>query len=408
MRYVVIGGGVAGVTAAKTIRAHDPAADIKIYAEEYHPLGLYARKDLARRLSDELGTPESYLVESKETLEGQGIQFIQQAIPRLYTDQNQIFVVHSYRANYDKLLLAVGAAPKLVEAPGHALLGVHQIRTYDDATLLEDWLPDLQAHGAVVIGGGILGLDMAYALQKRGIPVTLIVREAHVGAPLLSEATASLIEARLRNDGITLITGQEVKAFLSDDGKLLDAVELDDETVIRTRLALCCIGVRPVSDFLEDTGIGVDEVTGGILVNEYMQTSVPNVYAAGSCAQISDTRSRNWNTAAEQGRIAALNMLGIATPYQPALVGDLNTRLYDLPFAYFDRFMPTDGESAVWTWENATSTAQIAIREGQIISARLLGDFVSAGDALWSLAEADETVTREEAETMFAGQAVMG
>lgn len=323
MRYLIIGSGVAGVTAAKTIREYDADAEIRMYADEYHPLGLYARKDLARGLSTGLNKPEDFLIESVDDLERQGITFIQQSIPCIYPKTNQIFVNHAFRANYDRLLIATGATPMLVNAPGHHLLGVHQLRTYDDASLIEDWLPDLQRSGAVIVGGGILGMDMAYALTQRGVPVTLIAREASLGTPLMSEPEARHIEQRLTAIGVKLILGRKIDRFYSEDGRLLDAVMLDDGQRINTRMALCCIGVRPTTDFLADSGIDIDDVTGAIIVNAYMQTSIANIYAAGTCALTPSLLARNWATAAEQGRIAALNMLGERVQYHVDMFGSL-------------------------------------------------------------------------------------
>lgn len=323
MRYLIIGSGVAGVTAAKTIRAYEADAEIRMYADEYHPLGLYARKDLARGLSTGLSKPEDFLIESVDDLERQGISFIQQAIPCIYPNLNQIFVSHAFRANYDRLLIATGATPMLVNAPGHHLLGVHQLRTYDDASMIEDWLPDLQRSGAVIVGGGILGMDMAYALRRRGIPVALVAREAHLGAPLMNDAEGWQIEERLRAIGVELILGHKVESFFSEDGKLLDAVILDDGQTLPARMALCCIGVRPTTDFLEGSGINIDGITGAVIVNANMQTNIPNVYAAGTCALTPSLLARNWSTAAEQGRVAALNMLGQRVQYHVDSVGSL-------------------------------------------------------------------------------------
>lgn len=330
MRYVIIGAGIAGITAAKTLREQDADADIRVYTDEYHPLGLYARKQLARSLAAGLGAAEDLLIDSVDDLERQRIHFVQQTIPRVYPQFNQIFVNHAFRANYNSLLIATGATPMLVHAPGHHLLGVHQLRTYDDASLVEDWMPDLQRHGAVIVGGGILGMDMAYALTRRGVPVTLVAREHHMGIPLMSEAEGRVVENQLAALGVNLIAGRIVTEFMSEDGKLLDAVRLDDGCLIETRMALCCIGVRPTTDFLEGSGIEVDSVTGGIVVNRHLQTNIPNIFAAGNCALVSGLVARNWATAAEQGRIAALNMLGQPTDYEARTTGSFEPLVTEL------------------------------------------------------------------------------
>lgn len=371
MRYIIVGSGIAGISAAKAIREHDQDGEVIVYSSEFHPVGLSARKDLAHWLAKGISSPKEILLESPAALEAQGIHLLQKDVFRVFTGLRQVLLKHTIRKTYDKLLLAVGATPLLVEAPGADLLGVSVLRNYDDLSLIEDWMPELQTRGVVVIGGGLLGLDLAYALRQRGVNVTLIVREGHVGAPHLTAEAATVIQERLLTDGIHLELNQTVAAFLSEDGRVLDAVQLADGRTMLTPMAICAVGVRPTTDFIEDTAINVDEATGAVLVNEYFQTSVPEVYAAGNCALANGIIAYNWALSAEQGRIAGLNMAGVATPYTPVVTGDLHTRIYDLPLAYFGQPSPT---AQVWTWRDGSQFAQVWLENGSVTAARLLGE----------------------------------
>ena len=334
MRYIIIGSGIAGISAAKAIREQDQTGQITVYSNEVHPLGLYVRKDLARHLAIGFKEEDEILIENEISLAKQGIQIVYEDIARVFTRLNQVFLNHMIRASYDKLLLATGATPKLIDAPGLHYIGVHQLRSYEDVSLIEAWMPELQQIGAVIIGSGILGVDVAYALRKRGVPTTLVVRGDHLDAP----QTFSLIEQRLRDAGVELIFNQTLSAYLSEDERLLDAVRLSDGREIPTRMALCAIGVRPNTDFLEDTGLDIAEEMGALRVNAFMQTNLPNVYAAGNCAQVNGFISRNWRESAEQGRIAGLNMAGQTVHYQPRIEDDLN--IDDLPLAYAEQAVP--------------------------------------------------------------------
>jgi nitrite reductase (NADH) large subunit len=375
MRYIIIGAGITGISAAKTLRAQDPAGEILVYTTEFHPMGFYDRKNLARRLAKGIQHQDEFLLDTIESLKKDNIKLEYKEIERVFPAANEVLFPHSIRLKYDRLLLALGATPKIVEAPGVHLIGVHQLRTFDDAWLVEQWIPELRENGAVVIGGGLLGLDMAYALKERGVRNTLVVRESYVGAPWLPERAAQFIEKRLQLDGIEVITGETVTAYLSEDERVLDAVQFSNGHVIPARMAFCAVGVRLNTDLAEEGVIEVNETSGAIVVNEYLQTNYPNVYAAGNCASVNGLIAHNWTLSTEQGHIAALNMAGQTTPYQPAFIGDLNSQIYDLPFAYFGDTSRTTSHTQVWVWENGNDQfVEVILNEGKIVGATLLGN----------------------------------
>lgn len=401
MRYIIIGGGIAGISAAKAIREHEQTGTIVVYSNEFHPLGLYARKDMLRRLEDGTYEQGELLLESQEALEQQGIKFVYQDIPRIYPKTGDVFKVHNIRRTYDRLLLATGAIPQLVDAAGLHLIGAHQIRNFEDITLLLAWLPELRTNGVVIIGGGILALalalDLAYALTRHSIPTTLVIREMHLGMPLLGESAGKLLEARLHTDGINILLAKTVTAFLSSDDKIVDAVQLDDGTTLPTRAAICAIGVRPNSALAQEAGIVVDGASGGIMVDEFMRTTAKNVFAAGNCALVNGSIARNWALSAEQGRIAGLNMVGHQVPYQPTIPGDLHTRIYDLPLAYFGQTTPSEPTSEVWLRDDGVSRAvRVITNRDRIVGASILGDMPGVADHLLAQYKAQAAITPDD------------
>lgn len=309
MNYIIVGSGAAGITAAKTLREFDSAAEIAVYTNELQA-GLYVRKDMARHLANGTLDLDALYIHSPQDLLRMGIHVIYDPVLKVFSRYNQILVNHSIRKNYDRLLLATGATPRLPEVPGYHLLGVHQARSYEDFTFIDNWLPDVEASGVIVLGGGVLGMDMAYALAQRGVPATLITREAALGAPWLDAEQAAAAAARLADAGVTLRFNEQVTAFESDDGVVLDRVALSSGMAFRAQLVIACIGVYPNTDFLEESGVVIDEESGAIPVNAHLQTNLPNVYAAGGCALIDGQIAHNWALSVEQGRIAALNMAG--------------------------------------------------------------------------------------------------
>lgn len=385
MRHIIIGSGIAGISAAKAIQAHDSAAEITVFTNEVHPLGLYARKELARRLVDGIREPATFLIEDSETLKKRGINLRYEEVVRVFAHKSHILVNHSIRRDYDRLLLAVGATPKLVDAPGLHLIGVHQLRNYEDVNLIETWIPELQMTGAVIIGGGLLALDMAYALRQRNVPTTLVVRDLVLGLSHLSASAGELLAQRLQLHGINVLFNRTIAAYLSDDDRILDAVQLDNGQIIPARLALSAIGVQPSTDFLEGSSIAIDEPTQAIPVNQFMQTNIENVYAAGNCALVNGHIAHNWSLSAEQGYTAGCNMAGFPVAYQPSVLGDLHTQVYDLPLAYFGQTV-ANAEITVWQWTDHTSQlAEIYSNDGQVIGATLLGNLAALAPDLFEL-----------------------
>jgi nitrite reductase (NADH) large subunit len=177
--------------------------------------------------------------------------------------------------------------------------------------------------------------------------------------------------------GITVITGRSIVAYHSEDQAVLDAVELSDGRNIPTRMALSTIGVRPTIDVVEDRGIDVDEDLGAILVNEQLQTNIPNIYAAGGVASLNGYIAHTSEQAVEQGRIAALNILGQDATYTVHHL-DLDTTLYDLPFAYFG-----EASDKTWIWEaDKYGYACVFLSNGRIQGAQLLGKSVAWSERL--------------------------
>lgn len=405
MKYAILGATVAGISAAKTIREHDPEGNIFVVSFEINPFGYYDREQMPQHLARGASNPDEGLIEDAKTLAAQGIHLEYDLMEAVFPRSDQLLLNHGIRKEYDRLLLAMESTPMIHEAPGANWIGVHQLRIYEDITWVENWMSALQEQGAVIISHGIhnmdndgkLGLEMCYALRERGVKVTYVTQVEHVGAPYLNSAVGERIEQKMAADGIQVITGQSVVAYQSDDEAVLDAVELADGRRIPTRMALSTIGVLPTIDVIEERGIDVDEESDAVIVNNQMQTNIPNIYAAGSVASVNGYIAHNSEQAAEQGRVAALNMLGQNQDYTP-FHGQLKATLYDLPFAYFG-----EASDEKWVWESGQSDyACVFLKEGKILGAQLLGKTADWGERLVESYKAGATVDAGQLQQMLA------
>jgi NADPH-dependent 2,4-dienoyl-CoA reductase/sulfur reductase-like enzyme/rhodanese-related sulfurtransferase len=185
---------------------------------------------------------------------------------------------------YDKLIIATGARPNMPPIPGIDLDGITNLLTMADTDYLRRICDEKKVHRAVVIGGGLIGVETCEALQLAGIKVTVVEALDQV-LTFLDRDLAHLVENHIRAKGANVLTGQGVKEFIGKNGTLA-AIKLADNTVIDCELAIMAIGVRPNSGLAAASGLATGKY-GGITVNQYMQTSDPDIYAAGDCVEIS-------------------------------------------------------------------------------------------------------------------------
>ncbi len=184
---------------------------------------------------------------------------------------------------YDKLVISTGAKPSMPPIPGIGLDGITTLLTMTDTDYLRRICDEKKIHRAVVIGGGLIGIEACEALGSSGIKVTVVEALSQV-LDFLDWDLAHLIENHIRSKGVQILTSNGVREFIGKGGKLA-GVKLADETIIDCELAVIATGVRPNTDLARAAGLKTGKF-GGITVNQYMQTSDPDIYAAGDCIEI--------------------------------------------------------------------------------------------------------------------------
>lgn len=310
--YVIVGSSIAGYSAAEAIRERDAAAAISIVSEEPH--GLYSRPGLAYLLRGDI--PEGQLFSrTPDDVRQLRATHLHARVDHLRPAQHQVMLSTGQTLTYDRVLLATGSVAIQPDFPGANLPGVFKLDNLADARAL------LKAAGrnktAIVIGGGITALELVEGLHARGLKVHYFMRGDRFWAGVLDEVESRLVETRLQAEGVIIHRRTQIKQALGKRDKLV-AVETQAGETVKCDVLAVAIGVRPRLELAQAAGLTLDR---GILVDEYLRTSAPDVYAAGDVAQVYDPHSGRavldvlWSTALAQGRAAGLNMAGAQRPY---------------------------------------------------------------------------------------------
>ncbi len=314
MRYVIIGNGAAGATAAQTIRQNDAAGEIIILTAEPYPM--YSRPGLAYVLINEVPA-EQIMARTLDWYEEWGINLVRGEAVKLDVPRQMVWLADGRSLTYDRLLVATGARATPPPYPGAELDGVVYLDTLDGTKELVK--KTRRARRAVVIGGGITALELTEGLAHRGIDTHYFLRRDRLWGQVFNDEEAALLEKKMKAHHVHIHYHTEAVEVLGDRKGRVRAVRLKGGSEFKCDLVGVAIGVKPFIDVVAHSPIVTDRA---ILVNERMETNVPNVYAAGDCAQVYDRWTEKhmldilWPSAVAEGNAAGLNMAGKPYEYQ--------------------------------------------------------------------------------------------
>ena len=325
MNYVILGAGPAGVTAAETIRSVDKTGTITLVSGEPGPP--YSRMAIPYYIDGKIGEGGTYLRQIANHYEGLGINYINARAGGIDSSSKKLFLSDGQSLSYDKLLIATGASPIAPPIPGSNLDGVHNCWTLEDAReilkLAEKDAP------VVLVGAGFIGCIVLEALYLRGCKLTVVEIAPRMVARMMDETAGGMLGRWCEKKGTRVLTNTAVKEISrSSNGGANLSVHLSNGDQIPASLVVMAVGVRPNIGFLVGSGI---DVNYGIKVDRYLQTTAPDVYAAGDCCEAIDLSTGKPDmlaiqpVAVDHGRLAGLNMAGHATPHD----GSLNMNVLD-------------------------------------------------------------------------------
>lgn len=307
-RFVIIGDGIAGATAAETLRANDADASIVQLTTEGE--ALYNRvqiKDYAKGQKEEA----KCRIHDMKWYEQRSIDLRLFTTVTLVDDRhNTVICEDGTRLEYDSLLVASGGLPRPYPVPNGQADNVHTFWTFADARRIREAAQ--RSKEAVAIGAGLLGIDLAVIFAKNGCKVDYIMRGNRWWREGLNKDGSTIVEGYLRDIGVECVFGETPTHFTVDEKNLVNGVVTDKGKTYPVQVVGAAIGLNMNLRAVAPSNVKTGE---GILCNEYLQTSVPNVYTAGDCAQYFDpilnrvNINGSWASAKRQGEVAALNML---------------------------------------------------------------------------------------------------
>ena len=369
--HVIIGDGIAGSSAAETIREADPDADVTVITDEGE--ALYNRILIKEFAKGKL--PEAPIsIHDEGWYEERDIELeLNTHVTEIDTAGHEIHTHTSGSYDYDKLLVATGGTPTQLPVENSDAEGVHHFWTFEDARAIEEHADE--AETGIVVGAGLLGIDLAAICGAQGIDAHYLMRGECWWRYALDEEGAEIIHDALRDVGVEPVFDSGVDHFVTDeDGVVTGAVDPNGEEFAGDFVSVA-IGLDFNTEFLRGSGIETDN---GVVVDEYMQTNVEDVYAAGDITQFNDLilgeRAQNgaWGSAKEQGSIAAQNMVADAAAEEFRWVSSYSITHFDFPCLSFGH--PTMGDDTVERKYSETEWRRVVLKDGKVIGGVLIGD----------------------------------
>ncbi len=322
-KIVVIGADATGLKAAAKLRRSDPKVQITVVDKSdlisYGACGMpYYVSGEIDHINKLMSTTHGKLRNAAYFKSTKNIDVLTKTLATAIDRTGKMVIVKDLLTGaerslpYDKLVIATGASPVKPALPGIALDNIHQIWHPHDAVAIRNSVDQGQFKNAVIVGAGVVGMEMAAALKRQGLNVTVIVRKDRVFTAFLDEEIAKAVTEYVREKGITILTLENVQQFIGDTA--VTAVQTD-QRAIPADLVVLAIGVSPNVELARAAGLEIG-ATGAIVVNEYLQTSDPDIYAGGDCVETTNMVTRKkvfapmGSTASKQGRIIGENLCG--------------------------------------------------------------------------------------------------
>ncbi len=372
MTYVILGNGVAGINAATTIRAKAPGARIVVVSDETRMY--YSRTALMYIAMGDMRLKDTQPLEARD-FKRMRIERYYDTATSLDTANKKVILANNSPIAYDKLCVATGSIAAMHGWKGSGLDGVVNFVLYQDLENLMRLIP--QTRKAVVVGGGLIGIELVEVLRHFGIEVTFLIRGETFWNKALSEDEGRLVQRHMQNEhGVNVITGDSLDTIYGSNG-CVAGITTTQGRDLACRTVAVATGVRPNIEMVSRSGIPCRK---GVLVNDRLQTHVPDVYAAGDCVEIEKSMEAHnfvmsiWYLARDMGRVAGSNMCGDSVVYEPGMWYN-SAKFFDFEYTSAGKFLPDseDENDFFYADSQGRRSVRIVYREQRVIGFSMIG-----------------------------------
>lgn len=363
---VVLGTGIAGVTAADFVRRGHPDCEIHLVGQEPHLL--YNRMGISRIVYGRSAMSGLYLLDEQWYDDHRITTWLNTLATEIDVAGRSVLLGTGQRLFFDRLILATGSRSTTIPLEGFGVPGTFVLRQAEDATRIRGFTQQHGVRAAVVAGGGLLGLEAAHSLHRLGLRVTVLELGDRLLARNIDERASELVHQHFARLGIEV--RYQVGAEALEGSERLEQVRLGDGSTIPAGLFLICIGITPATDLAKRAGIAVER---GVLVDDLMRTSAAAVYAAGDVAQHDGLVLGLWPVATKQAEVAAINALG-GDERLPADLPAMILKGVDLDLSAVGRVDPGPGDELFTEDHPAVpSYRRLLLNDGVVVGVLALG-----------------------------------
>jgi len=406
MEVVIIGSSAASKSAVATL-LKDKDANIKVTVVSKDK-NYYSRVLLPNFIAGEITDQNELSFVDESFFKDERLKFLRGSVTSIDIERKRIIIEECMYKTYDKLIIATGASPKMPYKEAESVEGVYCLRNLEDALKIKECSETTQS--CAVIGGGLVSMKAAWALNSIGKKVTVLVESNRVLNKTSDRQCSAMVKDLFEKQGINIRVNAGIDGICTQGGKV-SGVRLKDGSTVDCNLIVVGKGVSPNTDLVKNTAIAVDK---GILTDNHMRTSVPDIYAAGDVVQaksiLNGDKELNtlWPDAMEQGKIAAYDILGIDREYQGGISMN-SVKFYGMPIISVGDINGDDEGCSVHVRFDHDKKVyrKIVVKDKRIIGFILAGDISYAGMIYWDIRSGREVsfpekyLTREGLESLY-------
>ena len=387
---LIIGASGAGMSAAVEIRKRNKISDITIVSKE--DVKGYYRPQLSKMLSNDKVNIDSMEIKDEAWLKDNKINLIlNKVVEKIDVENKKAILESKEELNYTKLIIASGAEVFVPPFKGREKTGVFTLRYAKDGKEIKEYSKGKKT--AAVIGGGVLGLEIACELKNLGLEVTVLEMADRILPRQLDVSASKILEEIVTNADVTFRKGVSSKEILGDDK--VSGILLDNGDIVNSDIVVISTGVKANCKIVEDTGV---EIKRAIVVNDKMKTSVENIYACGDCAEFDGINYALWSEAIEQGKTAGINVIGGNSEYKTIIPSTTLNAFGSSVFSIGDVGSDPNVEYEIHEQSNNKNYQKLYFKKSVLVGGILIGDTSKTVDLIQGL---ENNKTKDEMLKIF-------